>query len=185
MYIPSIFPTLLPFLIHPLSTLTSPILIFPPPPLLSSLLNTTTPNSPNSNQIDYPIPNTDISLTITLYGPTIPQIYLTAALTSALQKIAPEISSHPSTPIPNNEFYYRDRISSVEVQYEGFIDLHVLSWQQLSWTLGGMVRFIEESKGERARARLDAWVSEVNEGDWAIPYGSLVVRYFGGRSASA
>lgn len=135
------------------------------------------PNPFSLAEINYPVKGTPVDLTITLKGPPVPQIYISACLTAALRRIAPNVTTEPSDPIPNNRFDYRDRTSGVHVEYIGFIDLNWLTWQQLSWALFGLLTFVE--KREANSRALDAWVFIKDGGYWAKPYGSLALGYNG------
>jgi len=129
--------------------------------------------------INFPIKGTPIALDITLKGPLIPQIYISACVTAILRRIAPNVTAEPAGPIPDNRFSYRDRTSGVAIEYIGFIDLNWLTWQQLSWALVGLLEFVE--KREANSRRLDAWVFIKDGGHWAKPYGSIALVYYGGR----
>lgn len=127
--------------------------------------------------IDFPIKGTPFSLDITLKGPPIPQIYISACVTAALRNIAPNVTTEAADPIPNNQFNYRDKTSGVHLEYIGFIDLNWLTWQQLSWALSGLLYFVE--KREANSRALDAWVLIKGGGYWAKPYGSPALGYNG------
>ena len=123
--------------------------------------------------IPYPIPGTPISLTLSIFGPPIPFIYVNAAFTSALRKIETQVIHHPNDPIPNGRWGRRGAVDKIVIFFAIYPG-NKISWQELSFVLAAVLRFMTEAGGHRCRD-LGFYIDQ--EGDVATGYGSVV--YFG------
>ncbi|KAL9068828.1 MAG: hypothetical protein Q9161_005915 [Pseudevernia consocians] len=100
----------------------------------------------------FPVPATLITLYFQHSGDGIPLPNLAAALTNALRLIRSNVHSSGEEPIPDDGWVYRDRGSYVGVLvvsdewYGGFV-----SWQVLSWALGGLLEFMTADGGANAK----------------------------------
>ncbi len=95
-----------------------------------------------SASIKYLIPNTPVTLIITSLGTRIPSFELGAGLTNALRRITFSAIGHAHDPIPENHYWYRDKVSRLWFNVLS-ITRHVITWQQLSWAVAGLLQWME------------------------------------------
>ena len=146
-----------------------------PTPVLSKADNATSLSVPTY----YPIPSTPIILHINPNGPQIPCIYISSCLSAALSRIATLVSTFPTVPIPGNHFDYDAPMSHLAFFYQDYNADRKLTWQQLNWTLGGLLKFTEEKE---SHCRAMAVEVDVMPGRWpplGQRYGTLIMRYTG------
>ena len=90
--------------------------------------------------------------------------------------MSPEVRDTPDGRIPHNRFSYHDIVSGVAVAYLGYVDSRWLTWQQLSWTLAGLLGFFTEHQENcRAMAVEICMVGETGQ----VAFGGLILWYIG------
>ena len=93
------------------------------------------------------IPGTPVTLIVTSLGEPVPAIELGAGLTTALSKIQPSVKDNGDVPIPDHQFWYRDKVTHI-----WFLLIvtppKAVTWQQLSWILAA---FLHWMKNDRCR----------------------------------
>ena len=108
----------------------------------------------------YHVPNVPVVFEIIFDGPPVPRIYVSAALTTVLRRIAPNVSRDPETPIPGNYYEYRDMIINVTFMYLGYSAMHQLTWKQLVWVFAGLLGFIDQSEDNCRRMLIEVYIEE-------------------------
>ncbi len=128
----------------------------------------------------FPVPSSTVTLYFQHFGSTIPLPNLAGALTNALRRIRRDVLSRSHEPIPNGGWNYRDQGSYVGIRVVSE-DWHgeFVSWQVLSWALGGLLEYVEGGEGQNARA----WGFEIDVHDVGR-VGRGVVGYFPMRGGS-
>ena len=126
----------------------------------------------------HPIPGTPIALLFHVFGFSIPPIYATAALTSALRSIQIHVDHHPDMPIPNDRWERRGAIDRVWITVAAD-NGNTISWKELSGVLSTILRFMTAAGEDHCRdlGFLIDKVGEVRTG-----YGSVI--YLPDRGAS-
>lgn len=134
------------------------------------------------NPIPYPVPSTPMTLTLNLNGRRVPQIYLTAFLTTALRRLRHNVTTIPNERIPWNIYNYGDGTSGLTFNYLGYDTATWLTWRQLSWVLRGILGFV--SAGEQncrgMVAEVDVRVGRAVEG---TRFGAAILWYGGDEAA--
>lgn len=147
------FTLLIPYLFVPLS-LSNPISSSDPPSL-----NLIAPHNATLLATSYPVPSTPLTLDFQYPGDSIPFPDLLGSLTTALRQISPNVQQRPHEAIPADGWNSRGRASGVGFRVVSGIWMGpgdgVVSWQILSWTLQGLVRWgsEEDRQGRRNNAR--------------------------------
>lgn len=105
------------------------------------LLPATNPSlkSMTANAIPFPIPDTPFVLVFDFLGDTVPILNVWAAFEGAHSQIVHPLGEHPASPIPGGLFEYNKESIHITVLANRGI---AITWQQLSWVLGGMFGFI-------------------------------------------
>ena len=92
--------------------------------------------------IPIPLSGKPLILIVTSLGSPIPEFEVGAALTSALRQIQPAVKEHAQAPTTNDHYWYRDQVSNL-----WFITIassyKVITWEQLSWTMAGLLRWMQ------------------------------------------
>lgn len=96
----------------------------------------------SQTRIAIKIPGTPITLTVTSLGDPIPSFAVEAGLTNALREIQPTVKTRATMPIPNHQFWYRDRVSHLWFLLMASSGKTV-TWEQLSWTMAGLLHWME------------------------------------------
>jgi len=95
-----------------------------------------------STSVEYPTPNTPVTLIITSLGAPIPSFELEAGLTNALRKIRSSGNSHAHDPIPGNNYWYRNDVSHLWFNVLS-ITGRTFPWQQLIWAVTGLLQWMK------------------------------------------
>ncbi|KAL6713134.1 hypothetical protein ACLMJK_009255 [Lecanora helva] len=94
----------------------------------------------------YQVPNTPVTLRIKAVGPEVPCIYVTACLTSAIQKISSQVTSSPDDRLPNSEFTFHGHMTPIVFVYVDYNSQpQRLTWQEFGWVLTGLVKFMDQN----------------------------------------
>ena len=118
----------------------------------------------------HPVPSTPIALLFHVFGFSIPPIYATAALTSALRTIQIHVDHHPDMSIPNGRWERRGALDQVWITVAAD-NGNTISWKDLSGILATVLRFMTATGEDRCRdlGFLIDRVGEVRTG-----YGSVI-----------
>lgn len=97
---------------------------------------------------------------------------MAAALTNALRRIRSTVSSSGQEPIPNDRWTYRDWGSGVAIRVASqYGDGGFVSWQILSWVLGGLLVYVTADGGANAKE----WGFEIHfDGVGVVGNGAVV-----------
>ncbi len=88
------------------------------------------------------IPGTPITIFISSLGNLIPSFEVGAALANALRTIQPSVRGHADMQIPNQTFWFRDRISNIWFLLMSSSG-RIITWEQLSWTMAGLLTWMK------------------------------------------
>ena len=127
----------------------------------------------------YPVPSTPITLHINPNGPLIPCIYISACLTAALRRIATRVTTFPAAPLPANHFIYNEPASRLAFSYLDYKANRRLTWQQLNWTLGGILKFTEDEDSHCRAMSVEVDVAPDRFPPLAERFGCLTMWYTG------
>ena len=118
----------------------------------------------------HPVPSTPIALLFHVFGFSIPPIYATAALTSALRTMQIHVDHHPDMSIPNGRWERRGALDQVWITVAAD-NGNTISWKDLSGILATVLRFMTAAGEDHCRdlGFLIDRVGEVRTG-----YGSVI-----------
>ncbi len=111
--------------------------------------------------LSYPVPGTPITLSFYSFGSPIPSIYVNAAFTSALRRIQTHVIHHPNNAIPNGRWAHGSTVTKVWIMLVAYSP-HQISWQELSFILVAVLRFMTEA-GENHCRELGFFIDRIGE----------------------
>ena len=175
---------------HLLLTFLIPLLYFLTPSTASPLLpppqslSLTSPATPLTNitllhrpltitTTRYPVPDTPVTLHFVQGGSPVSFSYLAVALSTGLCKIHPTVLRHPNDPIPWEGWTYLGALTRLIIIVRHWAGADVdLCWQDLKWSLTGLLAFIREDEGNAREWEFEIWREGVGRlGDGVIAGG--------------
>ena len=129
-----------------------------PPPQTVGVTNTSLSLHDDNiawHHVPWPVPRTDLTLTFTILGRSVPLIEILTLLGAARLTIARDVHDAPAQSIHNGSFRYENGARSLVVSIIAYMD-KTITWLQLHEILFGLSGFYIENEGRTSEFEIDA-----------------------------